>query len=176
MTLSITPETKIGVLLDTYPQLEEVLVKLAPPFAKLRNPILRKTVARVTSLRQAALVGGVDLAELINTLRKAVGEESTTSSGIEEKPLSGDRPAWFDANRITATLDARPLIKEGEQPLGVVMRRLNEIPEDKIFELITPFIPAPLIDKARKKGFDVWYLEEDKDLFKSYFYFPKSKE
>ena len=35
--LLITPQTKVGELLETYPELEEVLVALAPPFKKLRK-------------------------------------------------------------------------------------------------------------------------------------------
>jgi hypothetical protein len=57
--LVITPKTKIQDLLVAYPALEEVLIELAPPFQKLKNPVLRKTIARVTSLSQAASVGGI---------------------------------------------------------------------------------------------------------------------
>jgi len=53
----ITPDLKIGAFLEAYPELEEVLIAAAPAFAKLRNPLLRQSVARVTTLRQAARVG-----------------------------------------------------------------------------------------------------------------------
>ena len=49
----ISPATKIGKLLEDYPELEELLVGLVPKFAALKNPILRKTVAKITSLQQA---------------------------------------------------------------------------------------------------------------------------
>ena len=57
--LIISPKTKVGELLDAYPQLESVLFDLSPAFAKLKNPILRKTVARIATLQQAAAVGGL---------------------------------------------------------------------------------------------------------------------
>jgi hypothetical protein len=176
MNLTITPETRIGTLLEAYPQFEEVLVRLAPAFAKLRNPILRKTVARVTSLRQAALVGGVDLAELVNTLRQTVGQDSAESFDEDDIPVAGEAPAWFDNDKIMETLDARPMLERGEQPLGIVMRKLNEMPDGDIFELITPFIPVPLLDKAHKKGFDIWYRKEAQDFFRSYFHMKRSEE
>lgn len=44
----ISPETKIGALLDRFPNLERALLEMAPEFKKLRNPILRKTVAKIT--------------------------------------------------------------------------------------------------------------------------------
>ncbi len=52
--LIITPQTKVKELLDAYPELEPVLIDMAPAFKKLRNPVLRRTIARVTSIKQAA--------------------------------------------------------------------------------------------------------------------------
>ena len=43
----ISPKTKVGELLDAYPELESVLMEMSPAFEKLKNPILRRTVARV---------------------------------------------------------------------------------------------------------------------------------
>ena len=57
--LIISPKTKVGELLDAYPQMEGVLLDLSPAFAKLKNPILRKTVARIATLQRAAVVGGL---------------------------------------------------------------------------------------------------------------------
>jgi len=44
--LIITPQIKVAELLETYPQLEEVLIDLSPTFKKLKNPVLRRTIAR----------------------------------------------------------------------------------------------------------------------------------
>ena len=46
MSLPIGPETTIGALLEAYPELEGILVEMAPAFAKLRNPVVRRTVAQ----------------------------------------------------------------------------------------------------------------------------------
>ena len=54
--LVIDETTKVAALLDAYPELEGVLIGIAPPFKKLRNPVLRRSVAKVASLRQAAAV------------------------------------------------------------------------------------------------------------------------
>ena len=57
--LTITPDSKIGELLEAYPDLESTLLRLSPAFRHLKNPVLRRTVAKVASLRQVAAVGGV---------------------------------------------------------------------------------------------------------------------
>ena len=49
----ITPQTMVGDMLENYPELEDKLIEIAPVFKKLKNPILRKTVAKV-----ATVVGG----------------------------------------------------------------------------------------------------------------------
>ena len=51
----ITSSTKVAALLEEYPELEDVLMAMAPPFKKLRNPFLRKSVAKVASLGQRPL-------------------------------------------------------------------------------------------------------------------------
>ncbi len=71
MSLSIGPETTIAALLCTFPAPEEVLIEMAPAFAKLRNPLVRRTVARIATLEQAAAIGGVDLQGMILKLRRS---------------------------------------------------------------------------------------------------------
>jgi hypothetical protein len=93
---TITPETKIGALLDHYPQLEEVLIEIAPAFKKLRNPILRKTVARVATLRQVAQIGDVSLAEMINKLRSEVGMQTDFNLTDDLAADPQTVPSWFD--------------------------------------------------------------------------------
>ena len=54
--ITISPKTKVGELLDAYPELENVLMAMSPAFEKLKNPILRKTVAKVATLQQVCIV------------------------------------------------------------------------------------------------------------------------
>ena len=57
--LIITPKTKVLELIETYPELEDILIEIAPAFKKLKNPILRKTVAKIATLQQAAAIGNI---------------------------------------------------------------------------------------------------------------------
>jgi hypothetical protein len=141
---------------------------MSPAFKKLRNPVLRKTVAKVATLRQASRVGGISLAKLINTLRKAAGQtETIVDEG--EGTVSRTAPDWFSDDAVTRRLDARPLIESGERPMEYVLTALDQLRGGDVFELITPFVPAPLIDMAKRKGFQVWYRKEGTELAKTYF-------
>ncbi len=164
--LIITPRTKVGDLLKAYPELEEKLIELAPEFKKLKNPVLRRTIARVTSLQQAARVGGVPVDKIVNTLRKEIGQ--TDMEIKDRESIKADKPDWFDEKKVTLTFDARQVIANGGHPLDKVLKETRELGEDEIYQLITPFMPAPLIDKVMEQGFDAW-TEEEEGVFRNYF-------
>jgi len=165
---SITPQMKVTELLNHYPQLEPVLLDMSPAFAKLKNPILRKTIAKVATLSQAALVGNIAIGKLINGLRNAAGIEESFE-GVTLLSTGGDRPDWLMTDEIGETFDARPILKQGEHPLTAVFQKLNHLPDGRILELLTPFYPAPLIEKAQAQGYSVWSDKTEAELIKTYF-------
>ena len=58
--MELSVKTKIGDLLDAYPFLLDYLTAQSPQFSKLKNPLMRKTVARLASISRAASLGGLD--------------------------------------------------------------------------------------------------------------------
>jgi hypothetical protein len=164
----ISPKTKVGELLDNFPQLESVLMEMSPAFEKLRNPILRKTVARVATLQQVAVVGGLNVDVIVNRLRKeaGLGEGEGSVSGIEY--LADAPPDWFDNDRITARFDASPIINSGGSPMNEILQKTKLLNSGEIFELQTPFIPAPIIDMLKAKGFKVFSIQNEGHV-KNYF-------
>lgn len=154
--LQITPETKVAALLEVYPELEEVLIGLAPPFAKLRNPVLRRTVARVTSLRRAAEVGGLSPRELVSKLRDEAGLEPLGEGrGDDAAEPATDPPEWYAPGRVAWQLDADELLAAGREPLSEVGRRLAELGTDQAGLIASSFRPAPLIEWLEGRGLEV---------------------
>lgn len=156
-TTPITPETRVAALLEAYPELEEVLVGLAPPFAKLRNPLLRRTIARVTSLERAAAVAGIPLREMIATLRRAAGQTDDVDLPIEQAaaPVQAPEasPAWLDRARVIWTLDADAMLEAGTHPVAEVQRRAAALGTDELGLVRVSFRPAPLLDLLAERGF-----------------------
>ncbi len=70
---------------------------------------------------------------------------------------------------ISVTYDARADLAAGAHPVQRVMRELGDLPPDGIYELVTPFLPAPLIDMAKAKGFSVWSEKRGDDEVRTYF-------
>lgn len=164
----ITPDMKVGELLRFYPGLEDELVAVAPAFEKLRNPVLRRTVAKVTTLRQAARVGGVTVGEIIGRLRCAAGLEEPWQ-GDEGGSGTSERPSWVDDVAVVATRDLRPEIEAGEHPLPAVMGLVRELAPGQALMLVTPFIPAPMIDRITGDGFLAWTLQVGPEEFHTTF-------
>lgn len=156
--MDINLHIKVSDLLDAYPHLEGTLLDLSPAFSKLRNPILRRTVAKVTTLQQAAKVAGVSPILLLETLRQAAGlpiDNSNESIDIDNEQK--DKPEWFGEMNITIRFDARPIIESGENPMQEIIRLSKELQNNQIMELTAPFKPVPIMDLLKSKGFEVWY-------------------
>jgi hypothetical protein len=168
--LIITPKTRVLQLIEAYPQLEEVLIGIVPAFKKLKNPMLRNTVARITSLQQAASIGNINVGELINKLRTEVGQEIITKT--MNTNYNTTKPVWFDEQKVKQVFDVREMLAAGEHPVAQVMADLNVLPQGTIYKLIAPFLPAPLIDKATSLQVEHWIVKESAELYNVYFYKP----
>ena len=166
--LIISPKTKVLQLIEAYPQLEDVLIEYAPAFKKLKNPVLRKTVARIATLQQAAAVGNVKVEDLINCLRKNVGQDLYAGSSLTE--YTTKKPGWFNKALIESEFDAKKMLAAGEQPVNQVISDLNSMGKGKIYKLIAPFLPAPLIDKATSLKIRHWVEKTNDEEVNVYFY------
>jgi hypothetical protein len=165
----ITPKTKISDLLEAYPQLEDVLIAQAPQFTKLRNPLLRKTIARVTTLSQAASVGGLQVEELVNVLRKEAGQSELSALAQTRTTYITKKPSWFSERKVVDTIDVRDMLHEGEQPVHIVLSAVKKLHKKEILKIVAPFLPAPLLDKAIGLGYKHWINEISAEEFQVYF-------
>ncbi len=157
MTEIVNPTTKVGPLLDAHPELEDVLIAISPEFRRLKNPLLRRTVARVATLEQAARIGGVPVPELIARLREALGQASPEA--MPAGPGAADdaaEPAWLVGATPAATLEAEAILASGKTPVGVFVERLSHASPGEVVLLVSPFNPAPLVDAVKAKGYGVF--------------------
>jgi len=165
---NITPDSKLGDLLERWPGLEDVLLEISPHFRALRNPVLRRTVAKVATLRQVSKVSGVALGVLVERLRAGAGLPAVAFAE-EDGAGPAERPAWAVDPAVTRRHDAREAIEAGEHPMPRVMADLAELAGGDVYELVTPFVPAPLVDLAREKGFAAFSVAVDEGLVRTYF-------
>ncbi|HCV15821.1 MAG TPA: hypothetical protein DF637_05765 [Rikenellaceae bacterium] len=181
----ITFQTKVYELLEDYPHLEDVLSEISPAFAKLKNPILRRTIARVTTIQQAAAVAGIEAGEVVKRLRIAAGLSDADESGVNMSGSAtgaassvtsdvtsgagllndlenstdkyrGEQPDWYSPETIIVRYDAVKTLESGEVPMAEILRLSNLLQEGQIFEFSSPFLPTPILDMLSAKGFKIW--------------------
>jgi hypothetical protein len=78
-------------------------------------------------------------------------------------------PAWINKDNIKISLDARPLLAQGIHPLEQVQREGAALQPGEIFEIITPFPPAPMIEKMGAAGFETHSETGEDGMFHTYF-------
>lgn len=162
--MDINLQTKISDLLEAYPALEETLLELSPVFSKLRNPVLRRTIAKVATIQQAAKMAEISPAGMVLILRQKAGLIAENVNSIENDRIAEEVPPWFDKTKIAIHFDASPIIEAGQSPMAEIIALSKTLEEGMIMELVTPFRPEPIIDLLRSKGLRVWYSDG-----KSYF-------
>ena len=167
--LIISPKTKIYELLEAYPQLEETLIALASPFKKLKNPVLRKTIAKITTLSQAAIIAGLKVEELINSLRKKVGQKLDDILEADARDYVYQKPSWFDESRVIVFIDISNILNAGEQPVHEVLSAIKKLNQDEILKVTAPFVPAPLLDKTISMNYKHWLDQQAEDEYWIFF-------
>jgi hypothetical protein len=161
MKVPITPETKVGSMLEAYPDLEAVLVAMAPAFAKLKNPMLRRTVARIATLEQAARIGGIPVRDLVRRLREAAGLPAGEIPGADpEAREAAGIPESIRQKEVRFRIDGDEMLERGIHPIGKVRECVARLDPGGTVLLVTSFRPDPLIETMRKSGLEVHSVED----------------
>ncbi len=166
--VEITPSVTVHSLLEAHPELEDVLIGIAPPFKKLKNPLLRRSVAKVATLKHIASVGGVPLTELIGKLRRALGQAETDDAYTDEEYFTA-QPDWFSADNISLSVDEGKVDDGDKMTLTVILKAAKNVEPGEIIELVTTFLPAPGIDILKSKGYSAWSTKGEGGIVRSYF-------
>ncbi len=173
--MKIKKDDKIANIIKEYPHLVDVLINYNPHFKLLKNPILRRTVAKLATVEKAAQVAGVSLRGLLKVLNEAVGYEMTLKElmtvpefkrGPEEMPEEIKSVKQEDIVR----LDVRDMLRRGEEPFGRIMDAVKDLRDNQVFLLDVLFEPGPLYDVMEKKGFASYTERVSEEHYRVYFY------
>jgi hypothetical protein len=150
--MDITPQTRVGPMLDAHPELEAVLLQLSPAFAKLQNPVLRRTVAKLATLETAAGMAGLQPRELVAALRRALGQPVEEAPAASALP-TGPAPAWVQEGTIRTTIEADTLLAKGQSPLSAALEAARQLQTGELLLVTVAFRPQPLIETLEKQGY-----------------------
>ncbi len=166
--LKITPSITVHKLLGEYPELEDKLIALAPPFQKLRNPALRRSVAKIATLKNIASVANIPLNELIDTINQEIGN-SSSGEVYKDEVYFTPQPAWFSADKVTTSVVEGKDGDKDKMTVVTLLREAKKLKDGEILEFVTTFLPAPGIDSMKSKGYLVWVSKSDNNTIRSCF-------
>lgn len=165
----INEHTKISDIINYNPSAIDEIVKLSKHFEKLRIPILRKTLAKRVSIKQASLIGGIKIERFYEVLLP-LGytsdlNSSTSISTSDTKPMNVPSVTNSKNKHV---LDVRDLLKNNKDPFNLIMRELKSLPDEHTLILINSFEPVPLIDMLTKKGYDCQSIQINEFIYHTY--------
>ena len=164
----ITLETKVADLLNNYEGMKDILIKINPKFKKLNNPVLRRTLAKIAGVKQAAVVGGMEPMDLLNQLRVAVGQKPVAmeNEDIQQESVE-DIPAWI-TQVPKESINANELLDKEDNPLAKSFNILRKFDADEVLAIESDFRPEPLIEEFEKQGHEVYSQEVEEGKFLTY--------
>jgi uncharacterized protein (DUF2249 family) len=93
----IRPDDRVATVIRDDESLIDVFASLSPAFERLRNPAMRKVMARLVTVEQVARMAGIDAQQLVDRLNAHRGgashaaSDATTSAGDgDTKPVRAD--------------------------------------------------------------------------------------
>lgn len=140
--------------------LVDIIASHSPHLAKLRNSPMRRIMARVTTVAQAARLCGVSADSLAAELNGALGiacdeKERGTSRDDANEPSDNSAataPPLFSGKRVVE-LDVREDLRNGNEPFSRIMAAVGGLGDDQVLHLRTTFEPVPLFAVMGKRGF-----------------------
>jgi len=156
---------RISTVLRDDESLVDVLVSVSPVFERLRNPGLRKVMARLVTVEQAARIAGVDPDELVARLNTRVigrSESGTDASAgtlaarpAEPPPIPDGAPPALARIPPEAVIriDVREDLLNGHEPFSRIMAAKRLVPQGGALRLRAIFEPVPLYAVLERQGF-----------------------
>ncbi len=148
----IRASDRVAAVLAKDERLIEVFVKASPAFDKLRNPALRKTMARLVTVEQAARIAGVDADVLVAHLNQGLeGMEPLSNaapSPLPSVPVGPQEPIppallAIPAERIV-DVDVREDLRAGREPFRRILDAARALPPGNVLRVRAIFEPVPL--------------------------------
>jgi len=166
----LKPDTTIDAIIKAHPKALDAIVGLSPKFKKLYNPILRKLMAKRTTLQTASKIGNVKPEDFYLILQP-LGFEIENS--VFEKPQENTELPVFlsdipNENRIC--FDVRPILASDKDPLKQILEIVRNLKSREVLIILNSFEPLPLISMLKKRNLNSFVLKKSNDLYETWFY------
>lgn len=166
-------DTVVADAIKADPGVVDRLIALSPKFRRLRNPVLRRTMARLATIADAARIAGLPVERVLSAANGVPASRTDDGAPAPEAPAPAveAEPDWFgvvdEAN--AARIDVRLMLEAGQDPLRDIMGAARRVADGGTLIVDAPFDPAPLRRVLAKKGFVSFAREIAAGHFQVYF-------
>ncbi|HET6579340.1 MAG TPA: DUF2249 domain-containing protein, partial [Gemmatimonadales bacterium] len=176
----VAPGDRVSDVLARDEALVEVFVRQSVHFTKLRNRAMRKVMARLVTVEDAARIAGADAAALVGELNAALGiaaEPGAAIGGGEARTIRSEAPpasgaAGRPAGARILEVDVREDLRAGREPFSKILAAVREIGAGEVLWLRATFEPVPLYTVLAKRGFLHEAQAEGPDDWSVWFWLP----
>lgn len=167
----VTAKERVSDVLARDEALVAVFARHSPNFARLRNRAMRRVMAPLVTVEQAARIAGIAVDALLRDLNAALG----TADTAESRAPVAEAPAAAPVSRRPVgapevELDVRPLLRAGEEPFSRIMATVAALGPAEVLHLRTTFEPHPLLAVMAKRGFGSETTEHAPDDWSAWFW------
>ncbi len=164
----INSQTKIADIIKANPNAIDTIAEINKHFRKLKNPILRRTLARRVTIQDAARIGGVAVDVFFEKLKKIGFEIGVENSDYSTKQEQKQMNILTGSEEIVE-LDVRDNIASGNDPFQIIMAAIKQLPANGVLKIINTFEPIPLIGVLSKKGYESMVERPEEGVVITYF-------
>jgi uncharacterized protein (DUF2249 family) len=172
----VAPTDRVSDVLARDETLVEVFVRRSAHFIKLRNRAMRRIMARLVTVEEAARMAGVDAASLVAELNAALGVApapavAASDLGVDaaETTLALEHPEGAEVLEV----DVREDLRTGREPFSKIMAAVRAVGAGQVLRLRATFEPVPLYAVLRKRGFVHEARAEGPDNWSVWFWMPE---
>ena len=181
-------------------RLVEVFARQSPHFAKLRKPGMRRVMARLVTIEQAARICGAETSALVRELNQTLGFDAAPGDVVSD--VAGASPDTLDPQdtmkrqnrdskptKLPITigtssprqpevriieLDVRDDLRQGREPFSRIMAAVGALRDGEVLCLRATFEPVPLFAVMEKRGFSHYVERLETDDWRVWFFRPEA--
>ena len=176
----IRANDRVAAVLKADERLVEVFATAAPALERLRNPGMRRTMARLVTVAQAARMAGLEPEALVARLNAASESHEGDATAPETELVKETLMSTVDNTMPAALrglamewlvdLDVREDLRRGEEPFSKIMAAKQSLQPGAVLRLRATFEPVPLYHVMGKQGYDHWTEQLADDDWRVWFY------
>jgi uncharacterized protein (DUF2249 family) len=176
----IRADDRVAAVLKGDERLVEVFATAAPALERLRNPGMRRTMARLVTVAQAARMAGLEPEALVARLNAASESHEGDATAPETELVKETLMSTVDNTMPAALrglamerlvdLDVREDLRRGEEPFSKIMAAKQSLQPGVVLRLRATFEPVPLYHVMGKQGYDHWTEQLADDDWRVWFY------